>query len=119
MEQICIDKGLSEFGCSCITWGLYFYYFLGGIALLVLIVLPLRNALQAPKEMLKSAIGIGVLLAAFVVAYVISSPEVTPKMVSLGTTDSQLIGAGLILFYIALVASVIGLIYSEIKKALL
>lgn len=119
MEQICIEKGISDFGCSCITWGLYFSYFLGGIAILTLIVLPLRNALQAPKEMVKSAIGIGILLVVFVISYISSSSAVTPKMVSLGTTDSQLIGAGLIMFYISLIASIVGLIYSEIKKALL
>lgn len=121
MEQICIDKGVSEFGCACITWGLYFQYFLGAIALGALIILPLKNAVQAPKQLVKSAMGIGALVIVFLISYALSTPEMTAKAATHGVTEtsSKMIGAGLTMFYIALVASAIGLIYSEIKKALL
>lgn len=121
MEQICIDKGVSEFGCNCISWGLYLFYFLGGAALLSLIVLPFMNALKAPKELLQSLMGIGFLVVLFLISYALSGDEVTLKYASLGVgaQSSKLIGAGLIMFYIVLVIAVIGFIISSIRKSIL
>jgi len=120
MEQICIEKGVSEFGCTCITWGLYFGYFLGFAAVATVIVLPLMNAIKAPRELAKSGLGIGVLALIFFVSYSISGSEVSAKMHSLGVDEggSKLIGAGLIMFYIVFVLSMVGLFYSFINKAL-
>lgn len=119
MEQICIEKGVSEFGCSCISWGLYFGYFLMAASILVVIILPLRNVLKAPGDLKKSATGIGTILVLFLISYLLSGSEVTQKAASLGVDagGSRLIGAGLIMFYIVLVVAVISLIYSEIKKS--
>ena len=121
MEQFCLDKGVSEFGCACISWGLYLMYFLGGAAVLSLIVLPLMNALKNPKEMIGGALGIGALVILFVVSYALSGDEVTLKYSSLGVdaSSSKLIGAGLIMFYIVLVIAVIGFIISSIRKSIL
>lgn len=119
MEQLCIDEELSEFGCNIISWGLYFGYFLFGLAIISAIVLPFINSLKNPKGMLRAGIGVGVLLVVFILSFVMSSDEVNNVAASQGitSTGSQLIGAGLIMFYIALFAAILGLIYSEVNKA--
>ncbi|MBS1542004.1 MAG: hypothetical protein JST14_00080 [Bacteroidetes bacterium] len=121
MEQFCLDKGVSEFGCACISWGLYLMYFLGGAAVLSLIVLPVMNALKNPKEIIGSAIGILALIVLFGISYALSGDEVTLKYSSLGVdaSSSKLIGAGLIMFYIVLVIAVVGFIVSSIRKSVL
>ena len=120
MEQFCIDKGVSEFGCTLISWGLYLGYLLFFLAVVALVVLPVMNALKEPKEMVKSAGGIGILVAVFLISYVLSGDEVTLKAASLGVTagSSKMIGAGLIMLYIIFIISVIGLFYSFLNKAL-
>jgi hypothetical protein len=56
----------------------------------------------------------------FIVAYTISGDEVSAKATALGVDSgsSKLIGAGLILFYVVFVISAVGIVYSEISKAL-
>jgi uncharacterized membrane protein YtjA (UPF0391 family) len=68
----------------------------------------------------RAGIGIGVILLLFGVSYAMSGSEVDLKAAALGVTEtsSKLIGAGLIMFYITLVLSILALIYSEISKAL-
>ena len=119
MDEMCVQEGLSEFGCSIIGWGLAFVYILFGLALIAAIVLPFISALKNPKVLIKIGVSFGVLLAVFVLSYLISGDEVTRIAASKGVTSvgSKLIGAGLITFYIALIAAVIGLIYSEVSKA--
>jgi hypothetical protein len=53
-------------------------------------------------------------------SYSISGDEVSASAAALGITPmtSQLIGAGLIMFYIVLVLAILGLIYSEVKQAI-
>ena len=119
MTELCATKGVTEFGCNLISWGLYFGYFLLGIALISSIVLPLMNALKNPGVLVKAGIGIGALVVVFVIAYAISSDELSPIAVAQGVSagSAKAIGAGMIVFYMALIGSAIGLVYSEISKA--
>jgi uncharacterized membrane protein YeiB len=119
MDPMCVQKGLSEFGCSMIGWGLTFVYILFGAALIAAVVLPFISALKNPKVLTKIGISVGVLLVIFLVSYAISGNEVTRIAASKGQDafDSKMIGAGLITFYIALVVAVLGLVYSEVSKA--
>src|SRR5436189_5390154 len=100
--------------------GVYAAYILLAIAVGAMIVLPLMNALKNPKDLGKSAVGLGALVVLFGVAFALSGSELSPKWISLGVTtafSSRLIGAGLTMFYFVLIISVIGLIDSEISKA--
>jgi ABC-type uncharacterized transport system permease subunit len=103
-----------------IDFGLYITYVFFFVALGAAVVLPLLHAIKHPKELGKSAIGVGALVVVFVIAYSISGSEVSAKAASLGVgeSSSKLIGAGLILFYIVFIASMVGIVYSEINKAL-
>lgn len=120
MEQKCFDNGISEFGCSLISGGLYFGYFLFFIAVAALIILPAMNALKAPKELVKSGAAIGGLIILFVISYALSGDEVTLKTAAMGTTpeSSKMIGAGLIMLYFIFFVSLIGLIYSFVNRAM-
>jgi len=100
--------------------GLYFTYFLFFVALGAAIILPMLSISQNPKSLVKSGMGIGALVVLFIVAYAVSSGEVTLKYVALGVGESgsKLIGAGLIMFYITVITAIGGMIYSEISKSL-
>lgn len=100
--------------------GIYLAYILIGIALVAAVVLPMINALKHPAGLVKSLMGVGGLVVLFIVAYSISGSELSVKAAALGVDESgsKLIGAGIILFYFVFVISIVGVIYSEISKAL-
>ena len=100
--------------------GIYATYVLFFIALISAIVLPLINALRNPSGLMKSLLGVGGLVVLFVLSYALSGDEVSAKAASFGLDagDSKMIGAGLILFYIVFILSVVGVVFSEINKAL-
>jgi hypothetical protein len=100
--------------------GFYVFYALLFIAVALTVVFPVIHMLREPSSLLRSAIGIGIVVVVFVLSYALSGSEVNLKAAAVGVTptSSRLIGAGLIMFYITLVLSVLALIYSEISKAL-
>ena len=100
--------------------GFYIFYALLFIAVALTVVFPIIHMLREPSTLIRSAIGVGVVVVLFVISYALSDSEVNLKAAAVGVTptSSRLIGAGLIMFYITLVLSVLALIYSEISKAL-
>ena len=120
MDAKCAEMAVSEFGCSLISWGLYLTYIIFGVAVISTIVFPLINTIKNPSNLAKSGIGIGVLVVVFFISYVLADSELSAIGKALGETEASVkwIGAGLIMFYIALFGAIIGLIYSEISKAL-
>ena len=100
--------------------GLYVLYGLLAIAVAAAIIFPLVNSLQNPKGLIRSAIGVVIILVLFGVGYALSDDTLSRGAVSAGLTESsvKLIGAGLIMFYIVLVGAILALIYSEISKVL-
>ncbi|MBL7860979.1 MAG: hypothetical protein JNJ65_07430 [Cyclobacteriaceae bacterium] len=105
---------------EAIDIGIYLAYLFFGVGLVAAIVLPLISAIKAPAGLVKSLMGVGGLVVLFVLAYALSGSEVTTKAAALGITESssKLIGAGLTLFYIVFVLAAIGIVVSEINKAL-
>jgi hypothetical protein len=100
--------------------GLYVTYVILIIGIVVAVVLPTISAIKNPAGLLKSLFGLGGLVVLFVVAYALSGDEVTTVAASLGVDagSSQLIGAGLGMFYIVLIVGILGIVASEINKAL-
>ena len=119
MDAKCVEFSVSEWNCGLISWGLYLGYFILGIAVLATIVLPLINTIKNPGNLVKSGIAIWVLVIVFIASYTLSDSELSAIGKGLGETEGsvKLIGAGLIMFYIALFVAIAGLIYSEISKA--
>lgn len=103
-----------------IDFGLYFMYALLIVAILTAVGLPLANALKSPAQFFKSLIGVLALVVLFGICYAISDSTVKPAWAVLGlsSTTVKLVGAGLLTFYTVIVVAVIGLIFSEINKAL-
>jgi hypothetical protein len=100
--------------------GLYILYALLFIAVATAIIFPIINSLSNPSGLLKSAIGIGVILVLFGISYALSDSELTRGAIAAGLSESsvKLVGAGLIMLYIVFILAVLALIYSEISKAL-
>lgn len=100
--------------------GLYIAYAVLIVAVAAAIVLPLLHALKHPKTLVGSLMGVGALVVLFVVCYAISDSSVSPTARALGIDESssKLIGAGLYTFYAVFIVSILGMVYSEITKAL-
>lgn len=100
--------------------GLYFGYGLLIVALAAAIILPAVNALKNPKDLAKSGMAVGALVVVFLIAYGLSGSEVTAKYTAqgIGESSSKLIGAGLTMFYIVFFVALLGIVFSEINKAL-
>ncbi|MBL7855836.1 MAG: hypothetical protein JNL17_15660 [Cyclobacteriaceae bacterium] len=100
--------------------GLYLAYTVLIVAVAAAIVLPLLNALKHPKTLIGSLMGIGALVVLFVICYAISDSSVSPTARALGIDESssKLIGAGLYTFYAVFIVSIVGMVYSEVNKAL-
>ena len=96
--------------------GLFVFYALFAIAILAAVLFPIINSIKTPAALLRSLIGVGALLVVFGIAYALSDSEVSQGS-GLSAGQSRLIGAGLIVFYIALIVSAAAVLYSEITKA--
>jgi hypothetical protein len=102
------------------TFDIYLYisYVLVVVAAAAAIVLPLIGAFGNPKGFLKSGLALVGIVVLFLVAYSISGNEVTPLYTrfEVGPDRSKLIGGGLILMYIMLFGSVLGILWTETHK---
>jgi hypothetical protein len=103
-----------------LDFGLYAFYVLLVVAILAAMVFPIINGIKSPKGLKGTLIGLGFLLVIFVISYAVSGSDVSSKQMSMGVdeTEMKLIGAGIVMFYITLLLSIVGLIYSEISKAI-
>lgn len=102
-----------------VDFGLYFMYGLIAIAAISAVVFPVLQAVKDPKGLMRSAVGVLVLVVVFVICYALSEGDTNTKYTALGVGagGSKLVGAGLLCFYIALVAAIVGIVYSEVVKA--
>jgi hypothetical protein len=99
---------------------LYGSYLLVIVAALGAIVLPLINALDNPKSLIKSGLGIVIIGVIYLVSWGVSGDEVTARYIKfdITSTSSQVIGGVLITTYLLMGIAVISIIYSEIRKIL-
>lgn len=97
---------------------LYLGYTLVIIAALGAIVLPLINALGNPSGLLKSGLGIVAIVVIYFIAYAISGAEVTAEYAERGVGPelSKAVGGTLIMAYILLGISILGIVFTEFSK---
>ena len=102
-----------------INFGLYFTYFLIGLAVISVVVLPLVKALDNPKTLVGTAIGLGVLLVLFGVSYAVSSDEVLASYTvqNVGPGISKFVGGLLTTMYLLFGGAIVGILYTEVSKA--
>jgi len=99
-----------------INLALYITYALIVIAAVSAIVLPLINSLSDPKQLAETGIGVGALVVVFLIAYVIAGSEVTAVYTKFDVDSSQskMIGGGVIMMYIMILLVTIGIFFTEI-----
>lgn len=97
---------------------LYGSYLLVIVATLGAIVLPLISALNNPKSLVKSFLGVAIIGVVYLIGWGISGDEVTAKYIQfdITSTSSKVIGGVLITTYLLMGIAVISIIYSEISK---
>ncbi|NVK48212.1 MAG: hypothetical protein HWE09_00495 [Cyclobacteriaceae bacterium] len=86
------------------------------------IVMPLIKSLDNPKSLLKTVVGIIAIGVLFFIAYSVSSNEVLPKFeaepFNLTPTGSQFVGGMLITTYILAIVALVGIVFTELNKAI-
>jgi hypothetical protein len=101
---------------------LYVSYALVGIGAVVSILMPLFKSLDDPKSLLKTGLGVVVILALFFVCYSISGNEVLPKFESdpfnLTPAMSQMVGGLMITTYVLTIVALVGIVVTEFNKAI-
>jgi len=90
------------------------------VAALASFIMPIINSLSHPKTLIKSAVGVAVIAILFFVCYAIAGDEVSKRFLESGLTPgvSKFSGGLLMTMYVLFVIAMIGIVFSEINKAL-
>lgn len=90
------------------------------VAALASIIMPIINSLSHPKTLIKSGIGILAIAVLFFICYAIAGDEVSKRFIEGGLTPavSKFSGGLLMTMYALFVVAIIGIVFSEINKAL-
>ena len=102
-------------------YGMYLAYIMVVLAVVLAIVFPIIKSLDEPKKLVQAGIGIGVLIIVYALGYVISGSEVTATYIESGVTTESLshaIGGMLTMVYILMGIAVVGIVYTELYKAI-
>ena len=94
--------------------GLFASYALIGLCTIIAIGMPLIQSLGDPKSLIKSGIGVAVLVVVFFIAYLMADDMATGTT----ATTSKMVGAGLITTYVFFFAAILGILYTEVSKIL-
>ena len=94
--------------------GLFLAYILIGVCILAAVLMPLAKAFGDPQSLKKMGLGIGGLVVVFLVSYLLSGGEATDDV---SASTVKLVGASLTTFYILAALAILGIVYTEIKKA--
>ena len=101
---------------------LYVSYALVGIGAVISILLPLIKSLDDPKSLLKTGLSIVAILVLFFICYSISSNEVLPKFegepFNLTPAMSQVVGGLMITTYVLTLVALVGIVFTEVNKAI-
>lgn len=103
------------------NFGLWLAYILVVLGVVLAVVFPIISSVSEPKKMVKSAIGLGVILVVFGIGYVISGSELTAKYIESGVDTeglSKMIGGMLTMVYILMGIASAGIVYTELNKAI-
>ncbi|WP_448518464.1 hypothetical protein [Rhodoflexus sp.] len=97
---------------------LYVMYILLFIAVAAAVILPIIKSLSQPKTLIRSGIGIGILLLLFFVCYVVADDTVLKNKAYEGISEntSKMIGASLLMLYTMFIAAIVAVVYSEVSK---
>jgi hypothetical protein len=105
---------------SGVDGGLYLTYGIMIVVLAVLLFGIFVSSRTGSTEKWRMAYWLGFFVILGGIAFALAGDEVKPfyKIAGVDSTQSRFVETGLIMFYLALLASIIGVVYSEINKAL-
>lgn len=100
--------------------GLWVAYIMVIIALLGAVVLPIVNAASQPKLLIKPIAALLGLVVLFFIGYGFAGSGLNPRALASGVTPgiSKMVGGGLICMYVLFAVALVGIVYTEINKAI-
>jgi len=103
---------------SLIEIGLYLSYALLIITLLSIIIIPVYFTIVNFKKAKQGLIGVGVLAAVLLVAYLISPADqgLFYDTMKVGPSGSKIIGGGLFATYFVMIGLIVAILYAEVGK---
>ncbi len=105
---------------SIVNIGLWISYIMLIIGAAGAIIMPLVNAASQPKVLMKGGIGLLVLIVVYLIGWALAGSEVTNAYLEedVDASMSKQIGGVLTMMYILLGVALVGIVYSEISKAI-
>ena len=105
---------------SLINIGLYISYILLFITVLSIIVIPVYFTIINFNKAKQGLIGVGILAAVLLIAYLISPAEqgLFYETNKIGPSGSKLIGGGLFATYFVMLGVIVAILYAEVGKLL-
>jgi hypothetical protein len=92
------------------------------IGAILAIVMPLIKSLGNPSSLVKTGIGVAVLVVVFFIAYTMADSEVLPKYAvepfNLTPGLSKFVGGSLLTTYALFIIAIVGIVFTEINKAI-
>jgi len=92
------------------------------IGAILAIVMPLIKSLDNPASLVKTGIGVAALVVVFFIAYSIADAEVLPRYAAepfnLTPGLSKFVGGALITTYALFILAIVGIVITEINKAI-
>lgn len=98
---------------------LYVSYTLTILAGLAAIVFPIINSVSDPKSLTKAGAGVAGLVVVFLISWALSGSEVTAAAMEQGIDEglSKFVGGALTMMYLMIIGALIGIVYTEVSKA--
>jgi hypothetical protein len=105
---------------SIIDIGLWVSYAMVVIAILGAVFLPIIKSLDNPKSLVKPAGAILGIVILFFICYAFAGDGLNSKAIQAGVTGgiSKFVGGGLIAMYVLFVVALVGIVFTEINKAI-
>ncbi|MCH7408830.1 hypothetical protein MM239_05450 [Belliella sp. DSM 111904] len=101
---------------------LYVSYLLIIIGTIVAVLMPLIKSLDNPKSLAKTGAGIVILGVIFFIAFSTADSEVAPKYLgdpfNMTPTLTKFVGGTLVTTYILAIVALVGIVFTELNKAI-
>jgi hypothetical protein len=107
-------------GTLIIDIALYLSYAMIIVAILGAVVLPIVKSMDDPKSLILPVGSLVGFIVLFLISYAFAGDGLNSKAIAAGVTSgiSKFVGGGLIAMYILFIVAIIGIVYTEINKAI-
>jgi predicted cobalt transporter CbtA len=95
--------------------GLFASYLLIALCALAAIGIPLVQSMDNPKTLIKSGVGVALLVIVFLISYAFSDGTATAEVTA---GAAKMVGAALVTTYVFFFGAILGIVYTEVSKIL-